>query len=97
MTQHVESKIKQIIVNDLELDLKGKSLTNETPLLDEGLNLDSVNVLELISLIEEEFGVTIRDEDMSAELIGTIGSLAAYVRKELEAPPPDLPASSPTS
>jgi len=85
MTQNVESKIKQIIVNDLELDLKGKSLTSETPLLDEGLNLDSVNVLELISLIEEAFGVTIRDEDMSAELIGTIGSLAAYVRKQLEA------------
>ena len=53
-------------------------------MIDGGLNMDSINVLELISLIEEEFGITVRDEDMSVELLGTIASLGAYIRRQLE-------------
>ena len=83
MMQDVEARIKKIIVENLELGTKTKQVTYETPLIDGGLNMDSINVLELISLIEEEFGITVRDEDMSVELLGTIASLAAYVRKRL--------------
>ena len=84
MSQDIEAKIRKIIVEHLELDVKVKQVTVETPLIDGGLNMDSINVLELISLIEEEFGIAVRDEDMSVELIGTIASLAAYIRKQLE-------------
>jgi len=42
------------------------------------------NVLELIPLNEEEFGIAVRDGDMSAELLGSIAGLSAYVRKQLE-------------
>ena len=80
MIQDVETKIRKIIVENLDLGVKVKQVTNLTPLIDGGLNMDSINVLELISLIEEEFGITVRDEDMSVELLGTIDSLAAYVR-----------------
>ncbi len=80
MMQDLEARIKKIIVENLELVVKTKQVTYETPLIDGGLNMDSINVLELISLIEEEFGITVRDEDMSVELLGTIASLAAYVR-----------------
>ncbi len=84
MTQDVEAGIKKIIVENLELDVKVGRITPETPLIDGGLNMDSIAVLELISLVEEEFGITVRDEDMSVELLGTVGSLAAYIRKQLE-------------
>ena len=96
MIQDVETKIRKIIVENLELDVKAKQVTNETPLIDGGLNMDSINVLELISLVEEEFGVTVRDEDMSVELLGTIASLAAYIRKQLEEGRRDAPASRQT-
>jgi len=81
--QDVEGRIKKIIVENLELGAKVKPLTDETPLIDGGLNMDSINVLELVSLIEEEFGITVRDEDINIELLANIGSLANYVRKRL--------------
>ena len=83
MIQDVEVRIKQIIVENLELGAKAKHLTYETPLIDGGLNMDSINVLELISLVEEEFGITVRDEDMSVELLGNVASLAAYVKEQM--------------
>jgi acyl carrier protein len=87
MMQDVEARIKRIIVEKLELGTKTKQLTSETPLIDGGLNMDSINVLELISLIEEEFGIVVRDEDMNIELLGNIGSLAAYVRTQMQQRP----------
>ena len=96
MIQDVETKIRKIIVENLELDVKARQVTNETPLIDGGLNMDSINVLELISLIEEEFGITVRDEDMSVELLGTIASLGAYVWKQLEEGRRDASASRQT-
>jgi hypothetical protein len=50
------------------------------PLVEGGLNLDSVNLLELIVKVEDAFGVTIEDEDISAERFSTLGSHAAFVR-----------------
>jgi acyl carrier protein len=87
MMQDVEARIKRIIVEKLELGTKTKQLTSETPLIDGGLNMDSINVLELISLIEEEFGIVVGDEDMNIELLGNIGSLAAYVRTQMQQRP----------
>jgi acyl carrier protein len=87
MMQDVEARIKRIIVEKLELGTKTKQLTFETPLIDGGLNMDSINVLELISLIEEEFGIVVGDEDMNIELLGNIGSLAAYVRTQMQQRP----------
>lgn len=83
--QDVEERIKTLIVNKLgvELQVNADEITPETPLVEGGLNLDSVNLLELIVLIEKEFGVTIEDEDLSIDLIRNIGSLAGYMRERL--------------
>jgi acyl carrier protein len=83
MMQDVEARIKKIIVERLELGEKVRQVTYETPLMDGGLNMDSINVLELVSLIEEEFGITVRDEDINIALLGNIASLAAYVKKQM--------------
>ena len=86
MMQDIEGNIRKIIIEKLDLGKKVKQVTDETPLIDGGLNMDSINVLELISLIEEKFGITVRDEDINIELLGNIGSLAAYVRKQMQQP-----------
>jgi acyl carrier protein len=81
MMQAIEERIKQMIVENLELGAKAANVKEDTPLLEGGLNLDSVAVLELISLVEEEFGVHVKDEDVSMELLGSVGGLARYVRE----------------
>ena len=79
----VEERIKALIVNKLALGVNAQEITWDTPLVEGGLNLDSVNLLELIVLLEEEFGVTVEDEDLSLDLIRSIGSLGTYVRERM--------------
>jgi acyl carrier protein len=58
-------------------------LTADTPLVEKGLNLDSVRLLELIVSVEESFDVAIEDEELTLELLATIGSLASFVHRKL--------------
>lgn len=78
--QEIEERVKRMIAENLELGVNAANIKADTPLLEGGLNLDSVAVLELISLLEEEFGVYVKDEDVSLELLGSVGSLARYVK-----------------
>ena len=53
--------------------------TPSTPLLDSLPELDSMAVLELILALEERFDITIEDDDITAEMFETLGSLATFV------------------
>ena len=78
----VEREIAGILTKDLVGIDAGAPLTGATPLIEGGLNLDSVNLLELLVRIEETFGITVEDEDIRAELFTTIESLADFVRQK---------------
>jgi len=79
----VELKLKELIINQLKLNLTANELdaTAENFLDAHGYN--SVDALELLLVIEKEFGIEINDEDLDASLLGTIRGLAAYVAKAL--------------
>jgi acyl carrier protein len=89
----VELRIARILERDLAADAD-VPLTAEVALAEGGLNLDSVNLLELIVKVEEAFGVTIEDEDISAEMFSTLGSLAAFVRQKRAARLPSAESHS---
>ena len=68
-------KIKDIIVEQLSLD-DADSLTMETS-LKEDLDADSLDAVEVIMALEEEFDIEIPDED--AENFKTIGDIVEYI------------------
>ena len=82
MTDSVVSKLKQIIAEDLDVDLKVEEIDEKVPLFEEGLGLDSVVLVELISLIERRFGFEFEDEDLNVETFHNIQSLAAIIEKD---------------
>jgi acyl carrier protein len=53
-------------------------LTNEASLLDSGL-IDSTGVLELITFIESEFGITIDDTEVVPENLDSLARITAFV------------------
>lgn len=66
----LESRIKKIIVEQLELDIPYEEIDDVAPLFDidvngEGLDLDSVDALELVVGIKREFGITIQNSNIS--------------------------------
>lgn len=52
----------------------------DTPLFGTLPELDSLAVLELLTALEDRFGITVDDDDLTGGLLETAGSLHAYVR-----------------
>lgn len=69
-------KLKEIIAEQLELD--AETITAETRLT-EDLNADSLDVVEMLMALEDEFGIDIPDEEI--EKMKTIGDVAAYIEE----------------
>jgi len=72
----VFDKIKKIVVEQLDVD--EASITLETSF--EDLDADSLDIVELIMALEEEFGIEIPDED--GEKLTTIGAAVEYINNK---------------
>ena len=74
-----EDRVKKIIATTLNLQ---ESKIHEEDKIIEDLSADSLDVIELIMNLEEEFGIKIQDEE--SELITTVGEAIAYVENKLD-------------
>ena len=72
----VEEKIKKIICEQLEVD--EKDVVPDASFVDD-LGADSLDQVELIMAMEEEFGISISDEE--AEKIATVRNAIEYIEK----------------
>jgi acyl carrier protein len=75
------AQIKKMIVSRLDLPIEPEWITDDQPLFGRGLELDSLDVLELYVAIEAEFGVALYDSDMS--VFGSVSRLADHVNPAL--------------
>ena len=73
----VEEKIKSIISE--QLGVKPEEVTPQASFIDD-LGADSLDTVELIMALEEEFGVEIPDED--AEKMTTVGDAIKYIEEK---------------
>ncbi len=78
--EQLTQKVNSIIEERLGVD--GASLVPEANLLDD-LGADSLDVVELVMALEEEFGIEVPDEDV--EGIRTIADIVQYVGSRVEA------------
>ena len=73
----VQEKITEIIVE--QLGVKAEEVTAEASFVDD-LGADSLDTVELVMALEEEFGIEIPDED--AEKIQTVGDAIKYIEEK---------------
>ena len=78
-TQNIRERLKKIIVDQLGVD---ESEVVASASFVEDLNADSLDLVELIMSLEEEFKLQISDED--AEKIVTIKDAVSYIVKRME-------------
>ena len=71
-----EGKVKEIIAKELEVDVK--QLSSEAKFI-EDLGADSLDIVELVMALEEEFGLDIPDED--ADKLKTVGDALNYLQQ----------------
>ncbi|HVP38353.1 MAG TPA: acyl carrier protein [Candidatus Saccharimonadales bacterium] len=70
-----EERVKEIIAKELEVS--PDQLTNDASFIDD-LGADSLDTVELVMALEEEFGIDIPDED--ADKIKTVGDVMSYLK-----------------
>ena len=73
----VEEKVKEIIVD--QLGVEEKQVNSEASFIDD-LGADSLDTVELVMALEEEFDIEIPDED--AEKIATVQNAVDYIRDQ---------------
>jgi acyl carrier protein len=76
----IAEQVRKIIAEQLMVDLD--EVTDDASFI-EDLGADSLDTVEMIMEIEDEFGIEIPDED--AEKIQTVGKAIEYVKKKVEA------------
>jgi acyl carrier protein len=76
MASEIMEKVKAIIVEQLGVD--ESEVTPEAHFIDD-LGADSLDTVELVMALEEEFGIEISDED--AEKIQTVGDVEKYINE----------------
>ena len=79
----LRDRIKRLIVDRLKLEVDPASIDSAGPLFGEGLGLDSIDALELVLGIEQEFGVKIEDQKVGAEALASVDALAEFVAGKL--------------
>lgn len=78
----VIQQIKQILVEEIQLNVKLDEIPDDYSLLEGGLALDSIVIAELIARIEDRFGLQFDDRVLNAELFSNLSLLAGFVAQE---------------
>ena len=77
------NEVKLLIGEILQLGDRARAFELETPLLGSIPEFDSMAVLALIHALEQQFGIQIIDDEISAETFETVGRVYQFVRDKV--------------
>jgi acyl carrier protein len=75
-------RIRKILRDALQLGPRAEELGPDSRLLGAIPEFDSMAVVNVMVMIEDEFGITIGDDEVSADVFETLGSLCAFVEQK---------------
>ena len=78
-------RVVGILRDTLQLGPRAEGLTRESVLLGGIPEFDSMAVVTVVTMIEDELGVFIEDDELSAEVFSTVGTLADFLDQKLAA------------
>ncbi|HEV8339864.1 MAG TPA: acyl carrier protein [bacterium] len=73
--------LRDFIVQELHWDGKKEDLTPDYLLIENHV-LDSMGLFTLVSFVEEQFGVEVRDEELVPDNFGSIGAIVALIERK---------------
>lgn len=75
--------VKNILTQQLQLGARADALTEISPLLGAIPELDSMAVVSILTGMEDHFGFTVEDDEISADTFATLGTLTRFVEQKL--------------
>ena len=77
---NLQTELKESIIEQLNLeDMEPSDIGNDEPLFGDGLGLDSIDALELIVLLEKDYGIKLTDPAQSREIFVSINRMAEFI------------------
>ncbi|MFJ9468110.1 phosphopantetheine-binding protein [Streptomyces caniferus] len=78
------NRARKIMVDVLDLRLSPEEIGDDISLYSPMIQLDSLNLLQLLLAVEEEFGGHIEDEDVMEADLETVGDLIGLIRQHAQ-------------
>jgi len=75
-----ELKIKIIATLSL-LDVRPEDIKEDEPLVGGGIGIDSIDILELVLMLEKDYGVKIETREVGVKAFASVRALAQFVRE----------------
>ena len=78
--ENLKETLKQQIIEALSLgDMTPADIADDIALFNDGLGLDSIDALELIVLMERNYGIKLKDPAEGREILKSVNTMAAYI------------------
>lgn len=77
----LKAKIREYIIENFLFGDSAPLSSDSISLLDEGI-IDSVGVMELVAFLEEDFGLTVEDEELIPENLDSVDNLANFISRK---------------
>jgi acyl carrier protein len=77
----LEKELRSFIVDNYMLG-RSEGLNNDDSFLETGI-IDSTGVLELVAFLQETYGITVEDEELTPDNLDSITKVAAYISRKL--------------
>ena len=74
-------KLREYIFDNFLFTEEENALGNDDSFMEKGI-IDSTGILEVITFIEEDFGITVKDEELIPENLDSINNLAAFIKRK---------------
>ena len=81
MSFPIEQQIREFIIENFLFGEADNGLQDGDSLLDKGI-IDSTGVLELVSHLEENYGIQVEDEELIPENLDSITAVTAYILRK---------------
>ena len=84
MTKDAIDRLKQIIAQELDVNLGVEEIDEDASLFEEGIGLDSMAVMDFILLIEGRFGFEFSESELDVELFRSLRVLANFIATKVD-------------
>ncbi len=85
MSDHdaLKHKLKEMLIERLKFeDMTADDISDDEPLFEGNLALDSIDALEIVVMLESEFGIKVKNESSARESFKSISTLADLVERK---------------
>lgn len=76
-------ELKRHLIEDLNLeDMEPGDIIDSEPLFGEGLGLDSIDALEVVVILDNHYGIVIRDEELGRKVLQSVDTMADHILEQ---------------